>query len=389
MEKRELPEGWEWKKLQEVTLKYINGGTPSTAIPEYWDGPIPWTTSKSIISCTIHNGEKLISEEAIKKSSSNIVPKNNVLIATRVGIGKSAVNSIDIAISQDLTGVILDKKIISPEFFVHYLHNQKLLKKLESSARGSTIKGLQRSDLDRIEIPLPPLPVQRRIVEILEQADALRRLRTQADAETQKLLQSVFYEMFGDPVRNEKGWEVIELGDIALFQMGQSPPGISYNKKGIGLPLLNGPEEFGNKYPNPIQYTTQPKKVCKKGDILFCVRGATAGRMNFADKIYCIGRGLASIREIPNKSVKQYLYQFLALNYNKFQKIGRGSTFINISRADLSTIKIPLPPISLQEKFCLVVEETELIRDFQGRSSQEAENLFEGLMAKVFNGELK
>jgi len=218
MKEKKLPEGWEWVRLSEVALKFINGGTPSTAINEYWNGSFPWTTSKSITSYSLSAGEKFISQDAIENSSSNVIPKNNILIASRVGIGKSAVNLIDIAISQDLTGVILDKKKILPEFLVRYLHNPKLLLQLESDARGTTIKGLQRSDLERIEIPLSPLPVQRQIVAVLEQAEALKRQRQEADALTGALLQSVFYEMFGNPIGNEKGWEKVTLGDIAIVQ---------------------------------------------------------------------------------------------------------------------------------------------------------------------------
>src|SRR5688572_21735179 len=91
------------------------------------------------------------------------------------------------------------------------------------------------------------------------------------------------------------------LGQQAIVIMGQSPPGKSYNRDGKGVPLLNGPSEFGVVYPREVQWTTQPVRFCLRGDVLFCVRGATAGRLNVADKQYCIGRGLAAVRAKEGK----------------------------------------------------------------------------------------
>ena len=88
-------------------------------------------------------------------------------------------------------------------------------------------------------------------------------------------------------------WKVIELGEIAEVVMGQSPFGSSCNQNGEGQPLLNGPTEFGSQFPTPVQFTTDPKKISKKGDLLFCVRGSTTGRMNWADQDYVIGRGIS------------------------------------------------------------------------------------------------
>ena len=102
-------------------------------------------------------------------------------------------------------------------------------------------------------------------------------------------------------------WKFGKLSDIALITMGQSPPGDTYNSENKGIPMLNGPTEFTNYYPIPIQFTTRPTKISKPGDILYCVRGSSTGRMNFSDREYCIGRGLASIRQKANSNTK-YIY---------------------------------------------------------------------------------
>jgi type I restriction enzyme S subunit len=191
--------------------------------------------------------------------------------------------------------------------------------------------------------------------------------------------------MFGDPVTNPKAWKIEKLTDIATIVMGQSPEGDKYNNDGVGTPLLNGPTEFGLRHPKEKQWTTQPTKLCKAGDILFCVRGATAGRMNWAGKDYCIGRGLAAIR---SEGSNEFVYAFLQFNYQHFQSIGQGSTFINISKETISNLSIPFPPVGLRRKFTALVAKVELLRAKQRESEKELDNLFNGLMQKAFRGEL-
>ena len=87
----------------------------------------------------------------------------------------------------------------------------------------------------------------------------------------------------------------VPLHKVATITMGTSPKGTTYNHEGIGLPLLNGPTEFGETHPHCTLYTTDSKKEGKTGDLIFCVRAST-GRMNWADRLYSLGRGVCSIR---------------------------------------------------------------------------------------------
>jgi len=176
------------------------------------------------------------------------------------------------------------------------------------------------------------------------------------------------------------GWESARLGEAAEINMGQSPPGESYNDQQKGLPLLNGPAEFGKDHPIARQWTSKITKKSKVGDILFCVRGATAGRMNRADQVYCLGRGLAAIRGKQNKSLTDFLNFYLLKSYTFFQDTGRGSTFINISQADLSDLKIPLPPLPIQRQIVAVLEQAEAVK----RQRQEADALTGALLQSVF-----
>jgi len=170
----EIPEDWEVVRLGEVVLKFIGGGTPSTNVKEYWDGEIPWTTSSIIEEekvCILKNGQKYISKLGLENSSTQIVPAFNLLIGTRVGVGKVAINEIDIAINQDLTGIIYNKEKINLFYFAYLLTSPRCQVFFNSYKRGATIKGIPRSDLETMLIPLPPLPEQQEIAEILQTID--------------------------------------------------------------------------------------------------------------------------------------------------------------------------------------------------------------------------
>jgi type I restriction enzyme S subunit len=122
-------------------------------------------------------------------------------------------------------------------------------------------------------------------------------------------------------------WKTYKLGDVADIIMGQSPSGETCNSEGSGIPLLNGPTEFGTFFPTPVQFTTDPKKMSEIDDILFCVRGSTTGRMNWSNKKYAIGRGLAAIRHKKGKEYKYFLKGLIDFNLNKLLGNATGSTF--------------------------------------------------------------
>jgi type I restriction enzyme S subunit len=166
---RMIPKNWGVRKIEEISLDFVSGGTPSTSNKKYWNGDIPWMTSAFITEREIKAGQRYITKEGLKNSATNIVPKDNLVVATIVGIGKAAINRIDLAISQDLTGVIIDKKQAYPDFLYWALTNSET--KLKSLAQGSTIKGILREGLGKIKLPLPPLPEQQKIAEILASVD--------------------------------------------------------------------------------------------------------------------------------------------------------------------------------------------------------------------------
>jgi type I restriction enzyme S subunit len=145
------------------------------------------------------------------------------------------------------------------------------------------------------------------------------------------------------------------LGNIAEIVMGQSPAGDTCNDIGNGIPLLNGPTEFGLKHPIPVQFTTDPKKLALPNDLLFCVRGSTTGRMNWSDREYAIGRGLAAIRGkegYPNSFVRSVI----EVNLDALLIQATGSTFPNVSRDLISSLVIPNASQKIAKVTASVVE---------------------------------
>lgn len=150
------------------------------------------------------------------------------------------------------------------------------------------------------------------------------------------------------PFEIPESWEWVRLCDIAIINMGQSPDGGSYNESGIGVPLINGPVEFNPGHfaeTKKTKFTTEPTKMCDKGDILICVRGATTGKTNIAGFDACIGRGVASIKPIINH---KYVHNFMVkMQYDILTK-GKGSTFPNFSKDQLEEYLFALPPLKEQ-----------------------------------------
>lgn len=187
-------------------------------------------------------------------------------------------------------------------------------------------------------------------------------------------------------------WKVQKLDEVAPINMGQSPPGESYNTFGDGIPLLNGPTEFGEKYPTPVQWTTAPTKLCKPGDILLCVRGATTGRLNWADKEYCIGRGLAALTPNPKVCVPEYVYHFVETQTQEMLGLAAGSTFPNLPGAKLKVLEISIPPVPQQRRVVAYLDSLEAkvegLKQLQKQTAAELDALLPSILDKAFKGEL-
>ncbi|WP_227136107.1 restriction endonuclease subunit S [Kosakonia radicincitans] len=149
-----LPEGWVETQLDEILLLIVGGGTPSKANPEYYQGEIPWMSVKDMNKHTLTDTVDHITPEAVKNSSTNIIPAGTPIIATRMSLGKIVTASFDSAINQDLKALFLSSGT-DRNFFLHWYRSQAQL--IESLGTGTTVKGIRLEVLKALTIFLPPL----------------------------------------------------------------------------------------------------------------------------------------------------------------------------------------------------------------------------------------
>ena len=333
-----IPEDWEVKSIGEIALRFLNGGTPSTDIPNYWNGDIPWITGADFNNHEVNNIRRFITKDAVINSSTNIVSKGNLLVVTRTGVGKIAIAPFDIAISQDITGLYL-RENINPHYAFCYLnHNSALLISLN---QGTSITGITREVFEKVLIPIPPtLAEQTAIAATLSDTDALIAALDTLIAKKKLIKQGAMQELLTGKKRLpgfSEEWVDKKLGEIGGIIMGQSPPSQYYNDKKVGIPLIQGNADIENRKTIKRNYTSIVTKKCDEGDVLLSVR-APVGAVAKAQFKACIGRGLCAI-----KTENDFLYHYLIYIENEWDKYSKGSTFDSINSNELKDITICLP----------------------------------------------
>ncbi|WP_374262374.1 restriction endonuclease subunit S [Zoogloea sp.] len=178
-------------------------------------------------------------------------------------------------------------------------------------------------------------------------------------------------------------WPIACLADIADITMGQSPPGETYNERGNGLPFFQGKSEFGETYPIPRKWCSEPKKVAEPGDILISVR-APVGPSNLADTRCCIGRGLASVRAKTDFLDVQYLRYCIRHAEPTLASLGQGSTFAAIGRTELASTKVPVPPLPEQRRIVDILSRAEGIVRLRREAEKKAAELIPALFIEMF-----
>jgi type I restriction enzyme, S subunit len=185
-----------------------------------------------------------------------------------------------------------------------------------------------------------------------------------------------------------ENWEVKTLGDVSEIIMGQSPEGDTYNTIGNGVPLINGPVEFTEKYPVKIKWTSKPTKYCQDKDVLFCVRGSTTGRMNIANDRYCIGRGIAAIRA-NTQSISPFIELLLIKNLAEILSYTTGSTFQNIDSKSLKEFESKLPSLPEQTKIANFLTATDQKIETLKEKKSQIQQYKKGIMQQLFSQELR
>jgi type I restriction enzyme S subunit len=371
------------RSLNEI-ISFRGGGTPKKDIAEYWSDEIPWASVKDFKSLDLSHTQDSISRKGLEESSANLIPAGHVIIPTRMALGKAAINSIDLAINQDLRALI-PKVPIDSRYLLHSMIG--LAGEIERYGSGATVKGITQENLGKLQIPLPPLDEQKRIAAILDAADALRAKRRQSIAQLDALIQSTFLDLFGDPVTNPMGWEVKPLEELCSFLSGYAWKASAFNSDQKGNPVIRI-QNVGTQSTDFIFTTENPidRFWIKRGDLLLSLSGSfRLAAWNGPPALL----NQRIVKLTPQKSLSVSCFQAaLSRQLGAIESMGRHALVNNVALSDLKQVRLILPPLPLQQKFAAIVESVERQKAAQRAHLAELDTLFASLQHRAFRGEL-
>jgi len=264
-----------------------------------------------------------------------------------------------------------------------------------------TVKGITQAQVVNWNIPLPPLPIQHKIVEILDEADHLRKLRQQAGEKMKELIPALFVEMFGDPATNPKGWEVKKLGEVCGIKGGKRLP------KGQGFAQYSTPHpyirvvDFDNGTVNMrdlryLEESTQKqirRYIINKADVYISIAG-TIGIVGIIPDILdganltenAARLVISDITFIAPSYLAAFLNSPLGKSQIKLRTNAVGKPKLALEK--IATIEVQTPPITLQQEYALLQKKIRSEYDNQAKSKHELDALFDSLMHQAFSGEL-
>ena len=326
-----LPEGWKWKKLGDI-VKIIGGGTPSKKVPEYWNnGTIKWATVGDMNVDMIVDTELSITEKGLKESSSNIVPKEAIVIATRVGLGKVCYLETDTAINQDLKGLLPVNKELNIRFLYNFF--KYIEKDIVNNGTGATVKGVKLDFVKSIRVPLPPLQEQKRIVAKLDslfaKIDQAIALHQQNIDEADALMGSVLDEVFGEL---EGKYGLRKINTLFKIKSGDFLPKKKMNINGT-INVYGG---------NGINGRHDRFNLMGENIIIGRV-GALCGNVHYVDEKIWLTDNAFYVSEYYEDMDKQFLTYML--RHIKLGSSANQAAQPVISYKSISNMKFPLPPL--------------------------------------------
>lgn len=275
-------------------------------------------------------------------------------------------------------------------FLKYYLEKRGF----EDVISGSAQPQITRQNLEKVNIPLPPLEEQKRIAEILDKADEFRQKTKALIEKYDELAQSIFLDMFGDPVTNPKGWDTLKLKEIADTLNGYAFKSSSF--KEVGVPLIrmsnfnNGPVDLAKTVKLDNTFLDSKKAfIVEKGDFLIALSGATTGKFGvYTDQRNALlNQRIGLVRSKPLVN-SVYLHTFLKMKSDEILRMAAGAAQPNVSLKDIQEILVPFPPKELQKQFQSLLTNLDEQKTSTYRSFHKSEKLFNGLLQKAFKGEL-
>lgn len=409
-----VPVDWDVMPLGELATEFFGGGTPSTRKPEYWDGDIHWTTSAYISdSLYLHKGAKLITPLGLENSSTKLVTKGNLLIGTRVGVGKVAINLVDVAISQDLTAAIIDKAKVHPEFLAYAIRAGRFQALIQARIRGTTIKGIPRKDLVRIPVALPSLDEQRRIAGALGAIQGAIAAQEDVIAAARETKRSLMKRLFAYGAGSEPAptketeigeipehWNVVQLKTVAKIGNGSTPKRTNpaYWEGGTISWLTSGKVHEviirqADEFVTELAQEECHLPLVRRGSIVVAItgQGKTLGNAALVTIDTCINQHLAYIQFRVPHVIPEFVLAFLQQRYEDLRQASRagGSTKGALTCGFLKNYPLPLPSLEEQREIAHITlaVNTKIAAEEQRKGALEA--LFQSTLQQLMTGQIR
>lgn len=386
-----------WQKVPLGNIcDIVAGGTPSRKNSKYFGGEIPWVKISDMLQGTITFTDETITKEGLENSAAKILPAGTLLISIFATIGRTAILGLDAATNQAIVGVLPKKDIKINQKFLRYSLDNSILE-LTKEARGVAQININGKILKSLEIPLPPLPEQERIVRLLDEAEALRTQRAQANERMEDFVPALFDEMFGDSNKTKHNRNILPLQNVALKITDGTHLPPKFTQKGIPFlfvsNMVNGYIDFNTKkYISEEDFELLAKRVKPvPGDILYSTVGSYGvATLVETDKKFQFQRHIGYIKPNPKMLISEFLCTQLNTPFVKQQvdQRVRGVAQKTLNLAELNKVNVIVPPLALQQEFAERVKEAREIQSAQGRSTERVEALYQSMLDRAFKGEL-
>ena len=386
-----MRKGWEYKKLGEIG-KIVTGSTPSTKdesnyTPREYCFVKPSDLPSQGIG-DIEETEYYVSKVGLSKS--RVLPAGSVLVSCIGSIGKIGILTKEACSNQQINAII-PQGVIDSRFIAYSLYAQRFV--LESIANAPVVPIINKTDFSKIRIGIPPKSTQLAIVSELDKINELIRLKKEQLKDFDNLAQSLFYEMFGDPVENEKGWEVKTFGEIGSVERGAGISKKDFVKEGLPcihygqLHTILGPRT--TKHFTSIPHNLLPKyKIAHTGDLVMAitsedVEGSCKSTVWLGDYDIIVGSDAAIFHHKQDGTFLSY-YTMTKAFFNEKAKYAKGFKVTHISAKEIEKIPVYLPPLSLQRFFAQRIEQIEREKSEVQKSIQDLETLLASRMQYWF-----
>lgn len=373
-------------------VRVVGGATPKSDNPNYWGGNIPWTTPKDLSDLDdkfLSDTPRKITAQGLKSCSAELLPSNSILFSSRAPIGHVAINTVPMATNQGFKSLVPGPRVFSG-FLYWWLKCRRA--QLELLGNGATFKELSKAIVERIEVPLPPLDEQKRIAEILDHADDLRRKRRQAIELLNQLGHAIFYEMFGDPNMNSGNWPIATVGEFTDCIV----PGRDKPKSFTGdIPWITTSEIAHLDYTSAqhakagLSYhevrEVRARVIPANSVIMTCV--GDLGKISIAGEPMVINQQLHSFQCGPNVE-PIFLMFILSHRQSWMTKMATQTTLPYMNKAICNSVPIFVPPLHLQKAFSARISLLADTRKPMRAEADKFEDLAQALQHRAFRGEL-